>query len=159
MSKSFYLNILLHKCQSGVCFTKFRHQLFIVISKKKLTAEKLLRMVRKVADAENGSAFLNMEFNGSAKSTEKAPLIVSKMHQNTDHWFDQWQWPQQVHAYPAASWKTIVPATIQKSRTLFPHIYADGKRRRARRRLYATSTSTLTIFQSVIRNRVCQKHP
>ena len=28
---------------------------------------------KKVADAENGSVFLNMEFNGSAKSTEKVP--------------------------------------------------------------------------------------
>ena len=37
--------------------------------------------------------------------------------------------------------------------------YADGKRSRPGRRLYATSTSTLTIFQSVICNRVCQKHP
>ena len=46
---------------SGVCFTKFRHQSFSVISKKKLTAEKMLRTVRKVADAENGSAFLNMQ--------------------------------------------------------------------------------------------------
>ena len=35
--------------------------------------EKMLRTVRKVADAENRCAFLNMEFNGSAKSTEKAP--------------------------------------------------------------------------------------
>ena len=34
----------------------------------------MLRTVRKVAHAENGSAFLNMKFNGSAKSTEKAPL-------------------------------------------------------------------------------------
>ena len=34
----------------------------------------MLRTVRKVADAENGSVFLNMEFNGSAKSTEKAPF-------------------------------------------------------------------------------------
>ena len=40
VSKSFYLNILLQKCQSGVCFTKFRHQIFSVISKKKLTPEK-----------------------------------------------------------------------------------------------------------------------
>ena len=50
---------------------------FIVISKKKLTTEKMLRTVREVADAENGSVFLNMEFNGSAKSTEKALLLTA----------------------------------------------------------------------------------
>ena len=40
---------------------------------KILTAEQMLRTVRKVTNAENRSAFLNMEFNGSAVSTEKAP--------------------------------------------------------------------------------------
>ena len=45
---------------------------------KKTDSRKMLWTVRKVADAENGSVFLNMEFNGSAKSTEKVPLVVNK---------------------------------------------------------------------------------
>ena len=44
--------------------------------RKKLTAKKCLGRYRKVADAENGSAFLNMEFNGPAKSCQNAPLAV-----------------------------------------------------------------------------------
>ena len=51
--------------------------------RKEGTAEKMLQMVRKVADAENGSAFLNMEFNGSAKSWQKAPLVKYILHLNT----------------------------------------------------------------------------
>ena len=58
---------------------------FIVISKKKLTTEKMLRTVREVADAENGSAFLNIEFNGSANSTEKAPLITMLVRKLTSY--------------------------------------------------------------------------
>ena len=45
----------------------------------------MLRTVRKVADAENGSVFLSMEFNGSAKSTEKAPLKLREMNIRSLH--------------------------------------------------------------------------
>ena len=70
-----FLNIFAVKMLLRCLFHKISTSNFIVISKKKLTTEKMLRTVREVADAENGSAFLNIEFNGSAKSTEKAPLV------------------------------------------------------------------------------------
>ena len=53
----------------------FHIKLSVISKKKKLTTENMLRTVRKVADAKNGSAFLNMEFNVSAKLTKKASLV------------------------------------------------------------------------------------
>ena len=64
----------------------YRHG--VSISKKKRTAKKCSGRYRQVADAEHGSALLNMEFNGSAESWQKAPLdaVFSKLVHDSKPW-------------------------------------------------------------------------